>query len=112
MMGNILKCEYNWDNGYVEVFYKDGGLLRLKCEEIESQLELTIKSESILQKLLDENPIEYVIMALAGELQGYCDLVGEMRQSMYEVLLQQYLEQGYDEVTAGVMVREFLRYDS
>ena len=30
MKDNILKCEYNMDNGYVEVYYKDGNMLRLK----------------------------------------------------------------------------------
>ena len=32
-MENIIGCEYNMDNGYVEVYYSDGNILRLKCED-------------------------------------------------------------------------------
>lgn len=35
-MENIIDCEYNMDNGYVEVYYSDGNVLRLKCEEYRS----------------------------------------------------------------------------
>ena len=38
MKDNILKFEYNMDNGYVEVYYKDGNILKMRCEEVESQL--------------------------------------------------------------------------
>ena len=40
-MENIIGCEYNMDNGYVEVHYSDGNILRLKCEEIETNLHTT-----------------------------------------------------------------------
>ena len=60
MKDNILKCEYNMDNGYVEVYYKDGNMLRLKCEKVESRLRLTQHSQSKIWKLLDENPIERI----------------------------------------------------
>lgn len=40
-MENIISCEYNMDNGYVEVYYSDGNVLRLKCEEIEASLHTT-----------------------------------------------------------------------
>ena len=40
-MENIIGCEYNMDNGYVEVYYSDGNVLRLKCEEIEASLHTT-----------------------------------------------------------------------
>lgn len=32
-MENIMGCEYNMDNGYVEVYYFDSNILQLKCEE-------------------------------------------------------------------------------
>ena len=40
-MENIMGYEYNMDNGYVEVYYLDGNVLRLKCEEIEASLHTT-----------------------------------------------------------------------
>ena len=73
-MENIIGCEYNMDNGYVEVYYSDGNILQLKCEEIEANLHTTGQSLAKLHKLLDDKPIEYVAMALSGELQAYCDI--------------------------------------
>ena len=112
MKDNILKCEYNVDNGYVEVYYKDGNMLRLKCEEVESRLRLTGYSQSKIWKLLDENPLEYVSMALSGEMQKYCDIEDEMVDSTHDRLLQQYLDLGYNRATAEALIREFYRYDS
>ena len=66
-MENIIGCEYNMDNGYVEVYYSDGSVLRLKCEEIEASLRTTEQSLAKLHKLLDSKPIEYVAMALSGD---------------------------------------------
>ena len=112
MKDNILKCEYNVDNGYVEVYYKDGNMLRLKCEEVESRLRLTGHSQSKIWKLLDENPLEYVSMALSGEMQKYCDIEDEMVDSTHDRLLQQYLDLGYNRATAEALIRESYRYDS
>lgn len=112
MKDNILRCEYNMDNGYVEVYYKDGNMLRLNCEEVESRLRLTNHSQSMIWKLLDEKPIEYVSMALSGEMQKYCDIEDEMVESSHDMLLQRYLDLGYNRTTAEALIREFYRYDS
>lgn len=112
MNDNILKCDYNMDNGYVEVYYNDGNILKLKCEDIETKLSLTEHSRSRIWKLLDENLIEYVSMALSGELQSYCNIEDEMVKSSHDILLQQSLESGYNRATAEAMIREFYRYDS
>ena len=40
-MENVVSCEYNMDNSYVEVYYSDSNVLRLKCEEIEVNLRTT-----------------------------------------------------------------------
>ena len=37
-MDNIVECAYNMDNGYVEVWFTDGNMLRIKCEEVEAAL--------------------------------------------------------------------------
>lgn len=112
MKDNILKFEYNMDNGYVEVYYKDGNILKMRCEDVESQLRLTEHSRSKLWKLLDENPLEYVAMALSREMQTYCDIEDEMVKDSHDILLQQYLELGYSKAMAEVLIREFYRYDS
>ena len=53
-MDNIVECAYNMDNGYVEVWFIDGNMLRIKCEEVEAALRTTEQSLAKLHKLLDE----------------------------------------------------------
>ena len=40
-MDNIVECAHNMDNGYVEVWFTDGNMLRIKCEEVEAALRTT-----------------------------------------------------------------------
>lgn len=77
-MDNIVECVYNMDNGYVEVWFTDGNMLRIKCEEVEAALRTTEQSLEKLHRLLDNKPIEYVTMALSGEIQAYCDIEDDM----------------------------------
>ena len=111
-MENIMGYEYNMDNGYVEVYYLDGNVLRLKCEEIEASLHTTEQSLAKLHKLLDSKPIEYVAMALSGELQAYCDIEADMVKGMFGTIVQGYLKQGYNKAMAEALAREFFRYES
>ena len=69
-MDNIVEGVYNMDNGYVEVWFTDGNMLRVKCEEVEAALRTTEQSLAKLHRLLDNKPIEYVAMALSGEMQA------------------------------------------
>lgn len=111
-LDNILKCDYNMDNGYVEVRYVDGNMLRIKCDEVEAALRTTEQSLAKLHKLLDDKPIEYGAMALSGELQAYCDIEAEMVKGMFRAIVQGYLKKGYNRATAEMMAREFFRYES
>ena len=40
------------DNGYVEVWFTDGNMLRIKCEEVEAALRTTEQSLTKLHRLL------------------------------------------------------------
>lgn len=111
-MDNIADCQYNMDNGYVEIYYLDGNILQIKCEEIEANLRTTEQSLAKLHKLLDHKPIEYAAMALSGELQAYCDIEADMVKSMFGNIVQGYLKQGYNKVMAEALAREFFRYES
>ena len=102
-MDNIVECAYNMDNGYVEVWFTDGNMLRIKCEEVEAALRTTEQSLAKLHRLLDNKPIEYVAMALSGEMQAYCDIEDEMVKDSHDILLQQYLELGYSKAMAEVL---------
>ena len=111
-MENIVGCAYDMDNGYVEVCYLDGNILQIKCEEIEASLRTTEQSLAKLHKLLDDKPIEYVAMALSGELQTYCDIEVDMVKDMFGTIVQSYLKQGYNKAIAEALAREFFRYES
>lgn len=111
-MKNVAVCEYNMDNGYVEVYYLDGNILQMKYEEIEANLRTTEQSLAKLHKLLEDKPIEYVAMALSGELQAYCDIEADMVKGMFGTIVQGYLKQGYNKAMAEALAREFFRYES
>lgn len=111
-MDNIVEYAYNMDNGYVEVWFTDGNMLRIKCEEVEAVLRTTEQSLAKLHRLLDNKPIEYVAMALSGEMQAYCDIEDDMVKGMFGTIVQGYLKNGYNRVTAEMMAREFFRYES
>ena len=111
-MDNIVEYAYNMDNGYVEVWFTDGNMLRIKCEEVEAALRTTEQSLAKLHRLLDNKPIEYVAMALSGKMQAYCDIEDDMVKGMFGTIVQGYLKNGYNRVTAEMMAREFFRYES
>ena len=111
-MDNIVEYAYNMDNGYVEVWFTDGNMFRLKCEEMEATLRTTEQSLAKLHKLLDNKQVEYVEMALSGEMQAYCDIEDDMVKGMFGTIVQGYLKNGYNRVTAEMMAREFFRYES
>ena len=37
-MDNIVECAYNMDNGYGEMWFRDGHILWIKCEEVGTAL--------------------------------------------------------------------------
>ena len=97
----VLDTEaFDMDNGYVEVWFTDGNILRIKCEEVEADLRTTEQSLAKLHRLLDNKPIEYVAMALSGEMQAYCDIEDEMVKGMFGMIVQGYLKKGYNRATA------------
>lgn len=92
-------------------YYKEGNMLRLKVRKW-NPAPLTQHSQSKIWKLLDEKSYRYVSMALSGEMQKYCDIEDDMVKSSHDMLLQQYLDLGYNQATAEALIREFNRYDS
>mgnify|MGYP000852932305 CR=1 FL=1 len=96
----------------LSLFDITGTVLRIKCEEVEAALRTTEQSLAKLHRLLDNKPIEYVAMALSGEMQAYCDIEDEMVKGMFGTIVQGYLKKGYNRTTAEMMAREFFRYES
>lgn len=96
----------------LRLWYVGGNMLRIKCEEVEAAMRTTEQSLAKLHKLLDNKPIEYVAMALSGEMQAYCDIEDEMVKGMFGTIVHGYLKKGYNRATAEMMAREFFRYES
>ena len=84
----------------------------IKCEEMEAALRTTEQSLAKLHRLLDNKPIEYVVMVLSGEMQAYCDIEDEMVKGMFGTIVQGYLKKGDNGATAEMMAREFFWYES
>ena len=99
-------------NTQLSLFDITGTVLRIKFGEVEAALRTTEQSMAKLHKLLDNKPIEYVAMALSGEMQAYCDIEDEMVKGMFGTIVQGYLKKGYNRATAEMMAREFFRYES
>lgn len=55
--------------------------------------------------------IEYVAIALSGELQAYCGIEADMVKGMFGTIVQGYLKQGYNKSVAEVLAREFFGYE-
>ena len=85
---------------------------QIRREEVEADLRTTEQSLAKLHKLLDNKPIEYVAMALSGEMQAYCDIEDDMVKGMFGTIVQGYLKKGYNRAMAEMMAREFFRYES
>lgn len=79
---------------------------------MEAALRTTAQSLAKLHRLLDNNSIEYVAMALSVEMQAYCDIEEDMVKGMFGTIVQGYLKKGYNRSTAEIMAREFFRYES
>lgn len=79
---------------------------------MEAALRTTEQSLAKLHRLLDNNSIEYVAMALSVEMQAYCDIEEDMVKGMFGTIVQGYLKKGYNRSTAEIMAREFFRYES
>ncbi|MFT9078652.1 DUF6061 family protein [Ethanoligenens sp.] len=86
----IIKCEYNWDDGTVEVFFSDNTKLSLLCKEIEAEIDGSIAALGRLEALKIEHPLEYAQMALNGEMQEYCRSIDRSAASREDNLFHQY----------------------
>ena len=45
-------------------------------------------------------------MVLSGEMQAYCDIEDDMVKGMFGTIVQGYLKNGYNRVTAEMMASE------
>ena len=108
----ILKCNYNWNGGTVDIVFSDGAKLSLLCKGIESDLNCGIEAMGSIQALKVEKPLEYAKMALDGTMQEYCDSIERSLSVSQNTLFQQYKERYPDMSDGQIMslVRECQMY--
>lgn len=112
LMGNIVECAYNIDNGCVEASLADGTMLRVEYEEIQDSLRTSRYSWSKQQWLLDNELKEYFAMAVSGELQSYCKIEDDYVNGAFERVVQEFMKRGDNRATAEMFAREFFMYES
>lgn len=88
----ILKCNYNWNDGTVDIIFSDGTKLSLLCKGIESELDCGIEARDKIQALKVEKPLEYAKMALEGTMQEYCNSIDRSLSASQNTLFKQYKE--------------------
>lgn len=74
----VLNARYNEQENAIEILdYGTGYILRLNCNKWEAELMITPNSQRYLDTLAIDNPMEYVRLALSGEMQIWLDAMDE-----------------------------------
>ena len=112
-MMKITKCEYNWDDGTVDIYYSDGTKIAILCKAVRTELECSLETSDKLYDIAINKPFEYAQMVLDGTIKEYCDLLDQNRQSNDDVLFHQYKKCYPDMSDEQIrsLIREFHMYD-
>ena len=105
----IKSCQYNWDDGTVDIINIDGTKISLKCSEIEAELDTTIISHSKLDWLIENEPLTYAELVLNGDMQGYLNLI-DKSYSNQKATIQAQLEKQFSKNIADDIAREIMMY--
>jgi len=106
---NIQTCEYNEDNGSINVILENGQIISLLCDEIEAHLNTTIVTSSRLEWLKENDLNSYADMVLSDEMQTYLDQYLSAYCKEKKAIRKQ-MEQVYDKNTADEVTNEFMKY--
>ena len=70
---NIIYAEYNIHHNSIDIYPYAGYMLRIACREAEKDLKTTPGSQSALNALSIDNPLEYARLYLDGMMQVWVD---------------------------------------
>ena len=113
-MIKINEAVYCEDIGILQVVLADGTMEHINPEVENDKFQMGEYARSQLQKLLDENPVEYADLALNDRLGNYVQLCIAEGASMRSNL-NSYFEKHRPNATRTEiegMTREFMMYDS
>lgn len=110
----ITKCEYNRDDGTVDICYSDGTKIAILCKAVRTELECSPEASDKLYDIAIENPLEYAPMVFDGTIKEYCDLLDRNRHRNDDILFHQYKKRYSDMSNEQIrsLIREFQVYDS
>ena len=74
-MRKPISCEYNMDNGCVELKYADGGIISICCSAVEDMFADNMYQRSELDYLIYNDPLAYAELILKGRPEDYLKAV-------------------------------------
>jgi len=107
-----MKAHYDIDSGTIQIWLPDGTLISVLREAVEDELNLGPAHEGEFNRLLYDHPLELVEMLLTGKLAGFLKAQAHAQAAQEDVISAQLQAQGYSPTQAGMLAREYLRYDS
>ena len=111
-MKKIKSCEFNIDTASVEIIFLNGNMISLYVPELEYEFRTTVYSQSKMDWLIENEPLEYARMVLDGTMQDYLDRVDGIYHEQERQISKQIREKrGYSESMADYLAREMLMYD-
>ncbi|MDO5403534.1 MAG: DUF6061 family protein [Eubacteriales bacterium] len=67
----LIHAEYNPMHNSIDVTHYNGCTLRINCSQAETGIRATPNSQRMLDALAIDNPLEYALLALDGEMQAW-----------------------------------------
>ena len=67
----LIHAEYNPMHNSIDINHYNGYILRLDCNQAESEIQTTPNSQRCLNALAIDNPLKYALLALDGEIQAW-----------------------------------------
>ncbi len=65
----LIHAEYNPMHNSIDINHYDGYILRIDCNQAETEIQTTPNSQRCLNALAIDNPLEYARLTLDGEMQ-------------------------------------------
>lgn len=78
-MREPISCEYNMDNGCVELKYAKGSIISICCSAVEEMFTDNMYQQSELDYLIYNDPLAYAQLVLEGNPQSYLQAVTEYK---------------------------------
>lgn len=69
----LIHAEYNPMHNSININHYDGYILRIDCNQTESEIRTTPNSQRCLNAMAIDNPLEYARLALDDEIQSWVD---------------------------------------